>query len=119
MPSKSKTIEEHYCAARTCGREEFLRAAFWSCLHRRALPFAPFILLFNPGYFSPDRELVSAVGGATGMSQVADEIGDYFFVSNSGNWVRRNLKIRVSSRRVMRFASKILPPTPKKSTGRA
>jgi hypothetical protein len=117
MPAKTMTIEELYCAARKCGRERFLRSAFWTCLHRRALPFAPFILLFNSAYFSPDRELISAVGGATSMSQVGDEIGDYFSVSNNGHWVRRNLKIRVSSHRVLRFASKVLPP--RNSTGQA
>jgi hypothetical protein len=117
MPSLPKTIEELYCASHKATREQFRKRTFWKCLRRRAIPLAPAILVLDRGYFAPDREMIAYVGMATTMAQVQDELRDYFLDSQNRRWLREHLKVRVSSRRVLRFASECLSlaqaPSPK------
>ena len=73
---------------------------FWRCLHRRALPLAPFILLLNPRYFAADFNLVRRVGGLTCMSYLDEELDDFNRDRQNHRFVRRCLKIRLSGRRI-------------------
>ncbi len=118
-----KTFEEKYCEAHRCTAQEFRRSVFWKCLHRHAVPVAPFILLFNPSYFDLDRILISESGRAVKTSQVWEEVREYFINPKHAGWVRRRANIRVSARRLLELARSYLPisgeppPTPYSSSG--
>ena len=57
-----RTFSERYCEAHGCAQSDFPRRIFWKCLHRRAIPWAPFLLALNSDYFAADRDLISEVG---------------------------------------------------------
>ena len=108
MTPLPKTIEELYCAAHNATRDQFRRRAFRRCLHRRATPLVHFLQAFDRGYFAPDRELIASMAQAKTMAQVQEELHDYFLDAQNRRWLRRHAKVRVSSRRVLRFANECL-----------
>src|ERR1700690_4679924 len=106
-----KTFEEKYCEANHCSPDEFQRKIFWKCLHRHALPFVPFLLLFNPQYFAADFELIREVRRAVKMNQVWEEVREYFLSPKHYGWFRRKANIRLSARRLISLAREYLPMT--------
>lgn len=112
QPERPKTLQELYCEARRCTPAEFKREVFWKCLHRRAVPIAPLILLLKSDYFAPDREFIADAGRATDMAQVRRDVKEFFHHPLNANWIRRSASIRVSAGRLIRLAAKLLPPSP-------
>jgi|HubBroStandDraft_5_1064220.scaffolds.fasta_scaffold585573_2 hypothetical protein len=104
-----KTFEEYFCEANKCAPENFSRQIFWRCLHRHALPVAPFILIFRPRYFDADRELIAEIRKAVRMNQVWEEVREYFINPKHVGWFRRKANIRLSARRVIHLAREYLP----------
>jgi len=104
-----KTFEEIFCEKHQCSPREFSDKLFWKCLHRRAIPVAPVILLFNSGYFFPDRSLIAQVRRAERMNQVWEELREYFIHPNHQGFLRRKLNIRLSGRRLIETAKEYLP----------
>lgn len=103
------TFAQKYCRACNCEPKDFARRLFWRCLHRHALPVAPLLLLFKPRYFDADRELIAEVGRAERMTQVWEEIRDYFLNPRHTGWLRRRAHIRLSARRLIQVARAHLP----------
>ena len=61
-------------------------------------------MLFNENYFTADRELIRRVGESTGRRRVKEEIDDYFNHPANVGWVRRTLRVRLSTHAVRRLA---------------
>ena len=106
------SFQEKFCDAHHCTPEDFKRRVFWRCLRRHALPFAPILLLFKPGYFYCDWELITAAGCALSLNTVQAEIGEFFCDTRNRGWWRRRLEIRVSGRRLSRLAAAYLADPP-------
>jgi hypothetical protein len=106
----SKTFEEKFCEAHGCSSADFSRKLFWKCLHRHAIPLAPFILLFNSDYFTPDRELITELRRVRKMNDVWEEVRQYFINPRHRNWWRSKANIRISARRLIELARDYLPP---------
>ena len=104
-----KTLEDRYCEMNKCSPEEFPRKIFWKCLHRHALPLAPFILVLNPRYFDADWELIREIRRAERMNQVWEEVREYFMNPKHVGWLRRRANVRLSARRVINVAREYLP----------
>ena len=107
----SQTLEEKFCAKHGCTPADFPRRVFWRCLHRHALPLAPFIMLFNRHYFEPDRELISDIRRAIKMNQVWEEVREFFLSPRHQGWLRKRANVRVSAHRVINLAREFLPST--------
>jgi hypothetical protein len=103
------TFEERFCAAHGCTPKDFSRKIFWKCLHRHAIPLAPFILLFHADYFSPDFELICDLRRAVKMNDVWEEIRQYFVSPRYQNWWRSHANVRISARRLIELARDYLP----------
>lgn len=104
-----KSFRELFCEERSCSAEQFSRKVFWQCLHRHAAFVAPILGGFRSEYFSIDRELIEGAGRAIRMSQVRQEVRDYFSNSRNRGWLRRRANVRLSAKRLMPLASKYLP----------
>ena len=113
MPVSPDTLESLYCAAHKCQPGYFRRQAFWHCLYWHTIPFFPFLKIVKRGYFIPDQELVSAIGSASTMAQVWDEIRHYFSDPKNQGWLRKRANFRISGQKVIEFSRKYLPPMPK------
>jgi hypothetical protein len=103
------TFAELYCRANRCLPEDFPTQLFWESLHRHALPFAPFILLFNSKYFDADRKLIDEVSRAEKLDVVWEAVRDFFVNPRHTGWLRRRANIRISGRRLTRIARLYLP----------
>ena len=111
LPGLMRTFAELFCEQHHVAPSNFVRAIFWRCLHRRALPFAPFVVLLHSRYFIVDYDLVSNVGALTCMSYLDEEIDDFHADTRNRGFVRRRLKIRISGRRLCHVAHSVLGDT--------
>ncbi|MEN9663573.1 MAG: hypothetical protein RL324_2522 [Verrucomicrobiota bacterium] len=103
---EGETIGEVYAAARK--RAE--RRLFWKGLYPHAVPLAPFLMILRPGHFNADRELIHGLANATSPQQFREEISDYLLNPVNSGWLRGQFRLRVSTRRVERFARLCLGP---------
>ncbi len=103
------TFSDRYCAAHRCTAAQFQRRVFWRCLHRRAYPLAPFILLLNKSYFAPDLDFVAQVGQCTEMGKVWEQTRLYFTSPLHRRWLRRKADVRISAHKVINLAAGFLP----------
>lgn len=106
-----RTLEQSYCEANKCAAEDFSKKIFWKCLHRHAVPIAPFLLLLRPRYFEADWELISEIRRAERMNHVWEEVREYFVSPKHVGWLRRKANVRLSARRVINLAREYLPAT--------
>jgi hypothetical protein len=113
MSATPNTLESLYCAAHKCKPEEFRSKAFWHCLYWHTIPLSPILRLALRGYFLPDHELVAAIGQASTMAQIWDEIRHYFSDPKNQGWLRKKANLRISGQKVIEFSRKYLPPMPK------
>jgi hypothetical protein len=104
-----KTFEEVFCEKHRCDPERFRRKVFWQTLPPPAVLVAPFLGGLNARFFAADRELLSGVSRAVNMSQVREEIRDYFLDSQNRGWLHNVANIRVSTHRLKRLAKRYLP----------
>jgi len=100
-----KSVEESYCEIHHCDGPQFSRSVFWTCLHRRAWPLALLLGGFGSRFFAADRVLIVAMGKATLLRQVHEEVRYFATAPNSQGWLRGTLKFRVSTRRMINLAS--------------
>lgn len=98
------TLRARVCAARRWSPEEFGRRLFWLCLHRRAVPWVPMLRLLDPEYFAPDFELVARAAGVRTWRELREEIRDFTTDSRNAKWLRRQGRVRISTRRLQRLA---------------
>jgi hypothetical protein len=105
------TFEEIYCEANKCAPAEFSRRIFWECLHRHALPLAPFLLVLKRRYFDADQQLIADVRRAERMDQVWEAVREFFVDPRHAGWLRRKAEVRLSGRRLIRLARMYLPVT--------
>jgi hypothetical protein len=103
------TFQDRFCASHRCTAAQFQRRVFWRCLHRRAYPLAPIILLLNKSYFAPDLNFVEQVGRCTEMDQVWEETRLYFTSPLHKRWLRRRADVRISAHKVINLAALFLP----------
>jgi hypothetical protein len=107
------TLETLYCEAHKCSPQVFRRRALLQCLYWHAIPLSPFLRVLKRGYFIPDQDLIAAIGRATTMGQVWDEIRHYFTDPQNRIWLRKKANVRISGQKVINFARIYLPPMPK------
>jgi hypothetical protein len=86
------------------------RRLFWKGLYPHAIPFVPLLAVLRPGYFKPDRELIHGLAEATTPAQFRDELTSYMTDPRNATWLRFRVRLRVSVRRVERYARLCLGP---------
>lgn len=104
-----RNFAELYCEHHHLPIEGYARAVFWRCLHRRALPFAPIILLLRRHHFAADYELILGVGAITSRRLLNSEVADFDSHPLNHGMLRRRLKLRLSVKRLMREVTEVLP----------
>lgn len=96
---------EAYALSSGIPEARFARRMFWLCLHRRAIPWVPLLAMVSPGYFQPEAQLLAQVGRATSLPAVDEEIRIFRHQDLNQGWLRRRLKLRLSTRRLRRAAA--------------
>ena len=88
---------------------------FWHALYRRALPFAPVLLMGD--HFLADEELIERCARVSSIAELDDEIESHRMRPLSRGWLRKRLGIRVSTQRLRRLARQYLPATKEAGAG--
>lgn len=102
--TRVKTFEQLYCEHHRCDASRFRSRVFAAALPWRAKLAAPLLGGLGGKYFSPERDLLAAVGEAISMPRIRDEIRDYFMDPVQQRWLRRLAGVRLSTRRLQRIA---------------
>jgi hypothetical protein len=104
------SFQETYCAATGCSPPRFRTRIFWRCLNPVAAFIAPLLGGPSADFFSADRDLIAQVGRATSMERIHEEVRDYFHDPRNRSWLRRRLKLRLSTARLRSLAQAHLAP---------
>jgi hypothetical protein len=99
-----------YCKRYSCRPEDFERRFFFQCLHLTAWPFYLFVGGRQGAYFDCDRRLITRLAHAISLAQVRDELGDFFAEPENRRWLRKVLRVRLSTSKVLKVSKKLLPP---------
>jgi hypothetical protein len=108
-----RTFQEAFCLEARCSPEEYESKVFWRCLHRRALPLSALLFRINPTLFDVDIRTIRQLGVARSFEEFCGEV-DSFRSENRrhGGFLRRQLYVRVSGRRLMALALSLPPDMP-------
>jgi hypothetical protein len=98
----SRTLGEVFIARHGCTPKQFRKRVFWRTLHFQAVLLAPLLLLGH--HFAADFELISACERARSMRSVREEIGVFRHDSRNMGWLRRVVRIRLSTQKLLRLA---------------
>ncbi len=110
MPAKEMngtSFAEKYCERRQVDRKKYLEAVMQESLYPVARLLRPFLLL-RPGYFDADREFISSVGLLTRARDFDVEAADFRDQPSNRWFLRRILKLRVSTVRLGKIVREIL-----------
>ncbi|HVY70089.1 MAG TPA: hypothetical protein VHH73_09180 [Verrucomicrobiae bacterium] len=107
------TLQQRYCEQTGCPPGQFEEKIFNECLPPSAMPLARLVRRFRPHFFQSDFLAIRYCGEATSFQAIRSEI-DSFAQENRdrGGFLRRNLKLRISGRRLMDVARQLLPTRP-------
>lgn len=98
------SFQETYCASTGCSPPRFCTRVFWHCLNPATAFFAALLGGPNADFFSADRDLIAQVGRAGSMDRIREEVRDYFHDPRNRTWLRRKLKLRLSTARLRALA---------------
>jgi len=104
----AETFAERFCNHHRLQPEQYRRAMLQSCFHRRALIFLPFLSRISPGHFEADYELISVVGLMRNPESFNDEIRAFHDHPHNRRFLRRNLRLRVSVKRLRRVFGSLM-----------
>ncbi len=115
------TFAELFCERYRVAPENFSRAVFWRCLHRRTWLLVP-LLRLDSDYFAPDLDLIRDIGRLTRASGLPEDLADFYSHPRNNGFLHRRLRLRLSVGRVTRlvhqvFAEAKLPAPPPVNTG--
>jgi hypothetical protein len=98
-----------FCEQNQIPRDRYARAVFERVLYRRTRAVRWLLTVMRPGYFAADFDLIYSVEGLRRMRDFAPE-GDRFneHPANRG-WLRRTLRLRVSTNRLRALIRETLP----------
>jgi hypothetical protein len=104
-----KTFRELYCEQRQIGSEQYEADLVKRCLHRRAR-LVYWLLGMNREYTSPDYDFVRSVGELQSRRQFRDEAAEYFYHPGNSGFLRKVLRLRVSSHRLQAIFEDLIAP---------
>jgi hypothetical protein len=109
MAQQSQQIRVLYCQRFNCPPEDYAERAFRKCLYAHAKPLTGILRLLNSGFFSEDIKFIEALGTAVDMKDVRAEAASFHDANrHDPGFLRTAWKLRVSGRKAMRLARKLI-----------
>ena len=105
-----KTFREKFCDRFGCPPEAFERRVFWRCLHRRTLPLALIVYLIHRQHFAHDLQTIRQAGLCRSPEEFRSELEAFHYESRMRGGLLRNLKVRLSGRRLMDLGRQLEQP---------
>jgi hypothetical protein len=80
----------------------------WRALYPHARVFAHIMWRLWPGYFKRDLELIRRLVSVTSADEVRFEVDNYRYQHPEFGFFRRNLRLRLSGKRLLNLARKVM-----------
>ncbi len=109
MNKPNLTFAESYCAQHGIPREKFARTVFKRVLYRRTLLFIWILQFFKQDYFVADFDLIYGVERLRRMRDFNSEAERFNEHPSNRGWLRRRLRLRVSTYRLKLLIKETLP----------
>ncbi len=102
-----RCLQEIFCENFKCPVEEYEERLFWMCLKPNVILPTRIIWIFHRNYFYNDIEMLRQLGRTSNTRELRYEIESFRHHNPPRGFIRRDLKIRVSGRRLLKIASRL------------
>lgn len=109
MNNPTPTFGESFCALHGIPPEKFARTIFRRALYRRTLLFTWLLQFLKQDYFSADFDLIYGVERLRRLRDFKLEASQYNEHPANRGWLRRRLRLRVSTHRLKALIKETLP----------
>ena len=103
MQAEKSNFKTLFCEKYKCQKDVFARKAVLKCVPRAGAPLVLFLLLVKPKSLKFELETLEVVGSLTSTPSVdlfAQHVKHRYMVQGRYNFVRKNLGVRISGRRL-------------------
>ncbi len=107
----AKSFRESYCEALGCPVEDFQRRVFWRCLYRRSLPLSVLVYWLKPKHFDLDLQTIRQLGVCRSTQEFRAELEAFRYEYQMQGGILRQLRVRVSGKRLMGLLREVLEAT--------
>jgi hypothetical protein len=110
---RTRTFRALFCQKFSYPHADFERQLFSRCLYRHARTLAPVLSKMDPDFFREDFSFIADLATASTHAEVRMEL-DRFRGRNlrDRNWLRKNLSLRISGKRVLHLSRKLFASQP-------
>ena len=107
--NSTQNFKTAFCARFAHPQAQFEKAVFWNAMHPEMRPVAFLIHKLWPGFFHSDLDCIRSLAVTESKQEVRALIASLHYDPkfNQG-FLRRVLRVRISGRRIMRLAGKVL-----------
>ena len=108
MPHRGNTFAKRFCEQQGIPSARYASAVFAKSLYPHARLIGWLFGFLRRDYFSPDFELIRSVAHLYTLKAFFDEANHYIEHPSNGHWLRRILKIRISTTRMRKLFKKTM-----------
>ncbi|MGC8885621.1 MAG: hypothetical protein ACP5MG_00485 [Verrucomicrobiia bacterium] len=102
-----RCLQEIFCDYFKCPPEEYEERLFWLCVRPNVVYLAKVFWIFYRRIFYGDLEMLRQLGRTSNTRELRYEIESFRHYHPPRGFIRRDLKVRVSGRRLLKIASKL------------
>ncbi|MGC8743567.1 MAG: hypothetical protein ACP5T0_06795 [Verrucomicrobiia bacterium] len=102
-----RCLQEIFCDYFKCPPEKYEERLFWLCVRPNVVFIAKILWIFYRRIFYGDLEMLRQLGRTSNTREIKYELESFRHYNPPRGFFRRDLKVRVSGRRLLRIASKL------------
>lgn len=107
QPIPERCLQEIFCERFRCPPEEYEERFFWMCVRPNVIFLAKILWIFYRRIFYTDLEMLKQLGRTTSSRELRYELESFRHYHPPRGFIRRDLKVRVSGRRLLKIGSKL------------
>lgn len=102
-----RCLQEIFCERFKCPPNKFEEKLFWMCVRPNVLWIAKICWIFYRRMFATDLEMLRQLGRTSTTRELRFELESFRHYHPPRGFLRRELKVRVSGRRLLKVASRL------------
>lgn len=104
-----RSFSESVCEQLGLHPNQYENVVFQRCLYRKALILSPLLRCYNRNFFAPDHDFIRRVGQIRRREELLRELDEFYYHPKNGGWLRRRFNLRISCRKLVALARKVMP----------
>lgn len=105
--SGEQTFRVKFCERFKVADADFREVVFYKSAHLHLYPLLPFIQLLAPHYFDTEHDLIDSLGECTSVRDIRGEADAYIWECMNSGYARKSLRLRLSTKRLIRIAKRV------------